>query len=179
MLPFLALVESVSVDIYTERSIDIRFAKVPEALHAALVEANALRLRRLYYQRPHRLSIQNPETTSAVVQHLKWTESTPDARFVRSVLPKPAKTNKMPAPSLVPANATIAQQTALAAIYAIFTTEVPRTKGVLINHKPWFPPIPPTRQCPYCGVIVEFENTAGSLLWQYADHPCHFMGTCG
>ncbi|EXJ93076.1 hypothetical protein A1O3_01632 [Capronia epimyces CBS 606.96] len=56
----------------------------------------------------------------------------------------------------------------VAAVYAKTRTEVPRAISVLVNNKLSFPPIPPTQQCPYCGVIVEFENknTAGSLLWQ-------------
>ncbi|OCT53768.1 receptor-interacting serine/threonine-protein kinase 4 [Cladophialophora carrionii] len=157
--------------LYTKCYIEFRFPKAPEALRSALVEANARRLRRLYYQRSHRrrldLSIQHPETTSAVVQLPKVTGSAPAVRFAPSALPKPATTNEMQAPSPAPAtNATTARQTAVAAFYAKSTTEVPRAKSVLVNNKLSFPPIPPTQQCPYCGVIVEFKNTARSLLWQ-------------
>ena len=155
--------------LYTKCYIEFRFPEAPEALRSALVEANALRLRRLYYQRSHRrridLSIQSPKKTPAVVQLPKMTGSAPAVRFAPSALPKPATTNKMPASS--PAtNATTARQTAVAAFYAKSTTEVPRAKSVLVNNKLSFPPIPPTQQCPYCGVIVEFKNTAKSLLWQ-------------
>ncbi|KAJ6018487.1 hypothetical protein N7522_001951 [Penicillium canescens] len=157
--------------LYTKCYIEFRFPEAPEALRSALVEANALRLRRLYYQRSHRrridLSIQSPETTPAVVQLPKMTGSAPAVRFARSALPKPARTDKMPAPSPAPAtNATTARQTAVAAFYAKSTTEVPRARSVLVNNKLSFPPIPSTQQCPYCGVIVEFKNTARSLLWQ-------------
>lgn len=157
--------------LYTKCYIEFRFPGAPPALRSALVEANALRLRRLCYQRSHRrridLSIQSPETTPAVVQLPKITASTPAVRFAPSALPKPARTNKMPAPSPVPAtNATTARQTAVAAFYAKSTTEVPQAKSVLVNNKLSFPPIPPTQQCPYCGVIIEFRNSARSLLWQ-------------
>lgn len=157
--------------LYTKCYMEFRFPEAPEALRSALVEANALRLRRLYYQRSHRrridLSIQSPETTPAVVQLSKMTGGAPAVRFAPSAPPKPATTNKMPAPSPAPAtNATTARQTAVAAFYAKSTTEVPQAKSVLVNNKLSFPPIPPTQQCPYCGVIVEFKNTARSLLWQ-------------
>ncbi|KAL4868101.1 hypothetical protein BDV12DRAFT_186238 [Aspergillus spectabilis] len=157
--------------LYTKCYIEFRFPEAPEALRSALVEANAMRLRRLYYQRSHRrridLSIQSPKTTPAVVQLPEMTGSALAVRFAPSALPKPARTNKMPAPSPAPAtNATTAQQTAVAAFYAKSTTEVPQAKSVLVNNKLSFPPIPPTQQCPYCGVIVEFKNTARSLMWQ-------------
>lgn len=157
--------------LYTKCYIEFRFPEAPEALSSALVEANALRLRRLYYQRAHRrridLSIPNPEKSPAVVQLPKMKGSAPAVQFAPSALPVPATTNNMPAPSPAPAtNATTARQTAVAAFYAKSTTEVPRAKSVLVNNKLSFPPIPPTKQCPYCGVIVEFKNTARSLLWQ-------------
>ncbi|KAL4964644.1 ankyrin repeat domain-containing protein [Aspergillus stella-maris] len=160
--------------LYTRCYIKFRFPETPEVLRSALVEANALRLRRLFYQRSHRrridLSTQSPEMTPVVVQLPKMTGSASTIRFASSALPKPARTNKMPAPSLAPAtNATTARQTALVDLYAKSTTvtEVPRSKSVLVNSKLSFPPIPPTQQCPYCGVIVEFKNTASSLKrWQ-------------
>lgn len=157
--------------LYTKCYIEFRFPEAPEGLRSALVEANALRLRRLYYQRSHRrridLSIQIPEPTPAVVQLPKMTVSAPAVRFAPSGLPKPARTNTMLAPAPAPAtNATTARQTAVADFYAKSTTEIPRAKSVLVNDKLSFPPIPPTPQCPYCGVIVEFKNSARSLLWQ-------------
>ncbi|KAM5476153.1 hypothetical protein MauCBS54593_000838 [Microsporum audouinii] len=159
--------------LYTKCYIEFRFPEAPEALRSALVEANALRLRRLYYQRSHRrridLSIQSPGTAPAVVQLPKMMASAPAVRFAPSALPKPATTVKMPMPAPSPApatNATTARQTDVAAFYAKSTTEIPRAKSVLVNNKLSFPPIPPTQQCPYCGVIVEFKNTARSLLWQ-------------
>jgi hypothetical protein len=156
--------------LYTKCYIEFRFPKAPETLSSALVEANALRLRRLCYQRSHRrridLSIQSPGTIPAVVELPKMTGSAPAVRFAPSALPKPRMTDKMPAPPAPATNATTARQTAVAAFYAKSTTEVPRAKSVLVNNKLSFPPIPPTQQCPYCGVIVEFKNTARSLLWQ-------------
>ncbi|KAK7902912.1 hypothetical protein LTR67_002558 [Exophiala xenobiotica] len=158
--------------LYTKCYIESRFPEAPEALRSALVEANALRLRRLCYQRSRQkrldLSIQRPETTSAVVQLPKMTGSAPAVRVAPSVLPKPATTNQMQAPSPAPAtNATTARQTAIKAFYAKSTTEVSRGNAVLVNNKLSFPPIPRTQQCPYCGVIVEFEHTARSFLWQH------------
>ncbi|KAJ4319578.1 hypothetical protein N0V84_006308 [Fusarium piperis] len=157
--------------LYTKCYIEFRFPEAPEALRSALVEANAARLRRLYYQRSHRrridLSIQSPGTTPAVVQLPKTTGSAPAVRFAPSALQKPAASNTMPAPWPAPAtNATTARQTAVAALYAKSTTEVPRARSVLVNNKLSFPPIPPTEQCPYCGVIVEFRKTARPALWQ-------------
>jgi hypothetical protein len=157
--------------LYTKCYIEIRFPEAPEALRLALIEANALRLRRLWYQRSHRrridLSIQSPEMTPAVVELPKMTGSAPAVRFASSALPKPARTNEMQAPSPAPAtNATTAQQTAVAAFYARPPTEAPRAKSVLVNNKLSFPPIPPTQQCPYCGVIVEFKNNGRSFRWQ-------------
>lgn len=87
--------------LYTKCYIEFRFPEAPEVLRSALIEANALRLRRLYYQRSHRrridLSIQSPKTTPAIVQLPKMTESAPAVRFAPSALPTPARTNKMPA----------------------------------------------------------------------------------
>ncbi|KAJ5100696.1 hypothetical protein N7456_006748 [Penicillium angulare] len=157
--------------LYTQCYIEFRFPEAPQALRSALVEANALRLRRLYYQRSHRrridLNIQRLERTPAVVQLPKITGSAPVVQFAPSVLPKPTSANKIPAPSPAPAtNATTARQTAVAAFYAISATEVPRAKSVLVNNELSFPPMPPTQQCPYCGLIVEFKNTARPFLWQ-------------
>ena len=157
--------------LYTKCYIEFRFPEVPEMLRSALVEANALRLRRLQYQRSHRrridLSIQGPETTPAVVKLPKMTGSAPSVRFESSALPTPARAHKIPAPLPAPAtNATTARQTAVAALYAKSTTEVPRAKSVLVNNKLSFPPISSTQQCSYCGVILELKNTARSLLWQ-------------
>ncbi|KAI6752490.1 hypothetical protein HG530_013859 [Fusarium avenaceum] len=161
--------------LYTKCYIEFRFPEAPETLRSALVEANALRLRRLCYQQSHRrridFSIQNPKTTPAVVELPKMTERALTVRFAPSELPKPTTTSNMAAPSPVPVtNATTARQTAVAALYAKSTTEVPRAKSVLVNNKLSFPPIPPTQQCPYCGVIIEFKNTPKSLLWQAPSH---------
>ncbi|KAL5608601.1 hypothetical protein FOVSG1_003282 [Fusarium oxysporum f. sp. vasinfectum] len=157
--------------LYTKCYIEFRYPEAMEALRSALVEANALRLRRLCYQRSHRrridLSIQKPKATPAAVHLPKITGNAPAARSGPNVLPKPPATNKMPAAVPAPAtNATTARQTAVAALYTKPTTEIPGAKSVLVNNKLSFPSIPPTQQCPYCGVIVEFKNTSRSLLWQ-------------
>ncbi|KAG9253122.1 ankyrin [Emericellopsis atlantica] len=157
--------------LYTKCYIEFRFPEAPQAPRSALVEANALRLRRLCYQRSHRrridMSIQSPTTAPAVVSYPNMTGHAPAVRFAPVALPKPATTNRMPAPLPVPAtNATTARQTDIAALYAKSTTEAPRAHSVLVNSKLSFPPIPPGQQCPYCGVILEFKNTARSSLWQ-------------
>lgn len=160
--------------LYTECYIRFRFPMAPDSLRSALVEANALRLRRLYYQRSHRrridLSVQSPQTTPAVVQLPKIKESAPAVRFASSVLPNPATINKTSGPACPPpvpvTDATTARQTAVGALYAKSTTEVPLAKSVLVNNKLSFPQIPPTHECPYCGVIIEFKSIAKSMLWQ-------------
>jgi hypothetical protein len=160
--------------LYTECYIRFRFPMAPDSLRSALVEANAMRLRRLYYQRSHRrrigLSVQNPQTTPTVVRLPEIKESAPAVCFDSIVLPKPETTTKILGPSGPPpvpvTNATTARQSAVRALYAKPTTGVPRAKSVLVNNKLSFPPIPPTQECPYCGVIVDFKGTAKSMLWQ-------------
>lgn len=160
--------------LYTECYIRFRFPMAPDSLRSALVEANALRLRRLYYQRSHRrrigLSVQDPQTIPTVVQPPKIKESPAAVRFASSVLPKPSTINKTSGPSGTPpvpvTNATTARQTAAGALYAKSTAEVPRARSALVNNKLSFPPMPPTHECPYCGVVIEFKSSAKSMLWQ-------------
>lgn len=160
--------------LYTECYIRFRFPMAPVSLRSALVEANALRLRRLCYQRSHRrridLRIQSPGTTPAAIQLPKMRERAPAVRFASSVLQKPLLINQTPGsagpPSVPGTNASTARQTAVGALYAKSTTEVPRAKSVLVNNKLSFPPIPPTHECPYCGVIIEFKSAANPMLWQ-------------
>lgn len=161
--------------LYTENYIRFRYPMAPASLRSALVEANAVRLRRLYYQRSHRrrinLSFQNPPTaTPTTFQLPKMKESAPSVRFESSVIPGPAITKNTSGPAGLPpvpvTNATTARQSAVRAFYARSTTEVPRAKSVLVNNKLSFPPIPPTPECPYCGVVIEFKGSAKSMLWQ-------------
>lgn len=159
--------------LYTECYIRFRFPLAPESLRSALVEANVLRLRRLCYQRSHRrridLKVQQFKTEPSTVQLPKVLNS-PAVHFASSVIPKSAIINKKskstrpPPPSVT--DATTARQTAVAALYAKSTTEVPRAKSVLVNNKLSFPPMPSTSECPYCGVIVEFKGTARLTMWQ-------------
>jgi hypothetical protein len=158
--------------LYTECYIRFRFPMAPDSLRSALVEANALRLRRLYYQRSHRrrtdMRILSPEATPKGVQLPKMKESPSAVRFASSVPQKPATSNKTSGPARPPpvpvTSATTARQTAV--LYAKSTTEVPRAKSVLVNNKLSFPPIPPTKECPFCGVIIEYKDHAMSALWQ-------------
>lgn len=157
--------------LYTQSYIEFRFPEASETLRCALIEANALRLRRLYYQHSHRrridLTIQDPRPKPAPIIVPKIAESTPMVQFAQIPLPKPATGSRMPVPSPAPVtNATTARQTAVAALYAKSETDIPRAKSVLVNNKLSFPPVPPTQQCPYCGVIIESKNAPKSLLWQ-------------
>lgn len=164
----------VELRLYTDCYIRFRFLIAPDWLRLALIEANALRLRRLYYQRSHRrridLSSQKPQITPNVVQLPKMKDNSSALLPAASVLPKPAidKTSRQPSPPPAPVtNATTARQTAIGDLYAKSTTEVPRAKSVLVNNKLSFPPIPQTPECPYCGVIIEFQSSPRlTLLWQ-------------
>ena len=161
--------------LYTECYIRFRFPMAPDALRSAMVEANALRLRRLYYQRSHRrrigLSAPTVEAAPKPVQ-LPEVRQTPAAvRFAPNTLPQPgvdsSKASPSPRTQLGPATyATTARQTAVGALYAKSTTEVPRAKSVLVNNKLSFPPAPPTPECQYCGVIIEFREKGKAMLWQ-------------
>ncbi|KAK4078260.1 uncharacterized protein Triagg1_3276 [Trichoderma aggressivum f. europaeum] len=155
---------------YTKCYIEFRFPMAPESLRSALIKANALRLRRLYYQRSHRrridLTVQNPQTKPPEVQLPKIRERAPAIRFAPSVVPKSTinRTSGQGGAPVVPVTtATTARQTDV--LIAKSTTEVPRAKSVLVNNKLSFPPLPPTQECPYCGVIIEFKNAAKSMLW--------------
>lgn len=162
--------------LYTECYIRFRFPEAPDSLRKALVKANELRLRRLYYQRSHRrridLSIQNPQFTQAVRPQLPKMKEAPRqiVSFSADVFQKPASVNKPSGPAgFVPApatNATTARQTAVGAFYAKSTTEVPRAKSIVVNNKLSFPPVPSSPECPYCGVIIEFKTGSRSTLWQ-------------
>ncbi|KAH0522744.1 hypothetical protein TsFJ059_006542 [Trichoderma semiorbis] len=158
---------------YTKCYIEFRFPMAPDSLRLAMMEANALRLRRLYYQRSHRrridLTVQNPQTKPPEVQLPKIKESAPAVRFAPSALPKPATTNRTSgqggAPVVPVTTATTARQTAVGALLAKSVTEVPRAKSVLVNNKLSFPPLPSTPECPYCGVIIEFKNSNKTMMW--------------
>lgn len=160
--------------LYTDCYIRFRFPRAPEALRSALLEANALRLRRLYYQRSHRrriaLSVQPPQADTRSVQIPKIPHSIPAVRFAPSLPPRPMATDETSKPAGLPpapvTYATTARQTVVGALYADSTVELPRAKSVLVNNKLSFPPMPTTGECPYCGVIVEFKGTAKPVMWK-------------
>ncbi|KAL4881087.1 hypothetical protein BJY04DRAFT_189882 [Aspergillus karnatakaensis] len=159
--------------LYTDCYIRFRFPMAADPLRSALVEANAMRLRRLCYQRSHRrrisLCVQNVQATPTIVRLPVIEERAPAIQFDPSVLPKPATTKTVLGPSGPPpvplTNANTARQSAVRALYARSTTEAPRAKSVLVNSKLSFPPIPLAHECPYCGVIVDYKGTAESVLW--------------
>jgi hypothetical protein len=160
--------------LYTECYIRFRFPQAPEALRLALIEANALRLRRLCYQRSHRrritLSVQHPQANPRSNQLPKIEDTAPTVRFATSVQARPNIIDERSKPTSPPpapiTNATTARQTAIQALYANSTMEVPRAKSVLVNNKLSFPPVPTTSECPYCGVIVEFHGNTRSIMWK-------------
>ena len=160
--------------LYTECYIRFRFPQAPEPLRSALVEANALRLRRLYYQRSHRrriaLSIQRPQADPRSVQLPKIADSAPAVRFASSMPPKPGAIDGKSKPTGLPpapvTYATTARHSAVRALYTDSTVEVPRAKSVLVNNKLSFPPVPTASECPYCGVVVEFKGTTKSIMWK-------------
>jgi hypothetical protein len=153
---------------YTECYIRFRFPMAPDSLRSALVKANTLRLRQLYYQRSHRrhtsLSLQNPQTIAIVAQLPKIKKGG------SSVLPKSTIINRTSGsvglPPVPVTNATTARQSAVRAVYAKPATDVPRAKSVLVNNKLSFPTIPSTPECPYCGVIIEVVSATKLMLWQ-------------
>ncbi|OKL59121.1 hypothetical protein UA08_05963 [Talaromyces atroroseus] len=167
--------------LYTDCYIRFRFPQAPEALRSALVEANALRLRRLYYQRSHRrriaLSTQRTQADPMSIQLPKLPDSAPAVRFATSEPPKPRVIDERPKPTRLPpvplTYASTARQTAVRALYADSTVEVSRAKSVLVNNKLSFPSVPTTSECPYCGVIVEFKGPKKTSMWNltgFSDH---------
>lgn len=159
--------------LYTECYVRFRFPQAPEALRSALVQANALRLRRLYYQRSHRrriaLSVQRPQADQKSNRLPNIPVSAPVVRFASNAPPKPRGVEVSKPTGLPPAPttyATTARQTAVGALYADSTVEIPRAKSVLVNNKLSFPPVPTTNECPYCGVIVEFEGATKTIMWK-------------
>lgn len=168
---------NVAVDelrLYTKCYIEHRFPQAPPHLRTALIEANALRLRRLYYQRSHRrrigLSALDPNADPKPVQMPKIVESSPAIWFAPTLQPKVAKIepiskpiNPLPTPLTY---ASTARQTAVKALYADSTVTAPRAKSVAVNNTLSFPPVPTTNECPYCGVVIEFKGTAKSMIWR-------------
>ena len=156
--------------LYTRSYIESRFPEAPETLRSALVEANVWRLRRLCCQQSYRkrrdMSIQGPSITPSAVQLSKVTGSMPAVRSEPSPLPT-FETNNAPFLSPAPVtSATTAPQTTVTALYARSTTESSRAESVLVNDRVSFPPMPSNGQCNYCGVIIELNTAASSLLWQ-------------
>ncbi|KAI7765454.1 hypothetical protein LZL87_007205 [Fusarium oxysporum] len=160
--------------LYTDCYIRFRFPEAPESLCCALIEANALRLRRLSYQRLHRrriaLSIEHPQAGQIKMPLPKIPEKPRTVRFAPEANPKIRVTNEEPSRQDYPpaplTYATTARQTEIGALYAKSTTEVPRAKSVLVNNELSFPPIPQQNECPYCGVIIEFKGPNKYNIWR-------------
>lgn len=160
--------------LYTDCYIRIRFPEAPDALRLALAEANALRLKRLCYQRSHRRrigpSLHTPLAQTRGFPLPKMTENAPSVRFASGISPQPRDSARMPNRTAIPpapvTYATTARQTAVRALYADSSVEVPRAKSVLVNNKLLFPPLPDTNECPYCGVITEFKGGIKTAMWK-------------
>ena len=160
--------------LYTECYVRFRFPEAPKALCSALVEANAQRLRRLYYQKSHRrriaLSTQHPPEVKKPVQLPKVSGGAPTVRFAASVpsqskAPNGKLESAHPPPAPI-TSATTARQTAVGALLANSTVEVPQARSVLVNNKLSFPPVPKTSECPYCGVILELPGMTKNMRWR-------------
>lgn len=154
----------------TDSYIRFLFPQAPEALRSVLIEACAQRLRRLYYQRSHRrrvaLSVQRPQADLGSVQLRNIPDSVSAVGFGSGA---PATDERPKAATLAPVsttNATTARQIAVEAPYADSTIEVFEAKSVQVNNKLLFPPIPTTSECPYCGVIIEFDDVTKTTMWK-------------
>ena len=130
--------------LYTECYIRFRYPQAPDPLRSALVEANALRLRRLYYQRSHRrriaLSVQHPQADPRSVQLPEIPDHAPAVRFASSVPQQPRAIDERSKPTGLP--------------------PAPITYATTARNTPT------TSECPYCGVIVEFKGTTKSITWR-------------
>jgi len=147
---------------YTRIFMKFRFPLAPEKLCSALVEANAMRLKRLHYQQSHgnRIDLGNvqiPDRPPAVIPKAMMGAST--LTPTPSVPPKLSTTSALSTYAPVPVtNATTAQQSRFAAMYADSTTDLLQTRSVAVNKNLSYPPIPPGKECPYCKVIIEFSH---------------------
>lgn len=136
--------------LYTDCYVRFRFPEAPEALRCALIEANAMRLRRFSYQILHRrrgaLNIEHPQPGHANTPLPKTPEKPETVRSVREPVPKANVSNdqadKPDHPPTPLASATNASQIDIVALYAKSATEVPRAASVLVNNQLSFPPIP-------------------------------------
>ena len=154
---------------YTDCYIQFRFPNAPELFRSSLVDANALRLQRLYYQSSHRrrigLTAQQPSAKAVPIL-----PSTPSSVPVIKFAPDASRqVDFAPPASRAPApvtTATTARQTAIEVMYAKPSTLAPRAKSVAVNNNLSFPPVPPSSECPYCGVIIEFKGAAKTSVWR-------------
>ncbi|KAM3537784.1 hypothetical protein ARSEF1564_009299 [Beauveria bassiana] len=135
--------------LYTECYIRFRFPRATEALCSALVEANALRLRRLCYQREHRkrvaLSIQSP--LAALESQLpKVSSRVPAVHSDFKKSPKLEASHGKSTPPLGPQSPTTlpttAQQAAVRALYEICMTKGPWANSVAADSQLSLPTAP-------------------------------------
>jgi hypothetical protein len=155
---------------YTDCYIRFRFPEAPELFRSSLVNANALRLQRLYYQSSHRrrigLTAQQP---SAKAVPILLPSAAPNVPVIKFAPDAARPVDFAPPVSRAPApitTATTARQTAIELMYAKPSTLAPRAKSVAVNNNLSFPPVPPTSECPYCGVIIEFKGAAKTSVWR-------------
>lgn len=142
---------------YTEFYIRLRFPRAPDLLRSALVEANAWRLGRLLHRQRHPrridLTSENPQTSPIVSQPAETEGSAP------GVLPERATINETSRSASAPP-VLVTNETVVRASSAEPAAEVPRAPSTIFDKISAFPPKPATNECPYCGVIIEFETTA-------------------
>ncbi|KAL7936383.1 ankyrin [Trichoderma chlorosporum] len=163
------------IRLYTECYIRFRFPKAPDALRSALIEANAFRVRRMFYLRSHRRRIssrvQNPQASLPDAQLPNVEESVPAVRFPSSVPPQAATINdasrQIDLLLLQATNLISTKKIYLEFSYGGHSIKLPPAKSVLVNNRLSFPPIPSTQDCPYCGVTVEPQSTTDPEFWNY------------
>src|SRR4029077_8754113 len=130
---------------YTDCYIRFKYPEASEVLRSSLVDANAMRWRRLYYEMTYRKRI-SPVKLFPIVS-----TPIPDNRT-----PKDVK-----APSVT--------RGVIKALYdSIF--RVPQAESVVVNSGLSFPAIPESNECPYCGGILNYyyHGRNRTVLWN--DH---------
>lgn len=155
-------------DSYTRSQLSVK----TEAFRASMVEANALRLQRICYQRTHRrqdpLRFHHPVADLANVQFPSSPAGLRIQHFFSSV---PLKATdivgrvRMP-DRLPPVPTTTALQTDVQAMIDELITGAPRANFTPVGNGLIFPPVPSTDQCPYCGVLLEFSGSMEPLRWK-------------
>jgi hypothetical protein len=159
--------------LHTESYIDSKFPKTPKMLRSALIGANALRFRRLCYQRSHHkrtdvdIERLTKKSNTAVSDDTKTVKSMSAVKLALGVLPKPATTRDLSALSPLSAvNLIPAQDIPAAAFHADPMLNASEVELKTQNSKPRELYISLMQQCPVCGVVLDTKNSADITIWQ-------------